>query len=79
LTFVVARLTDKLMEMKFVALIADAENEGGHSEAGRSDLRATIKLRRTHHRAVTSPLCKSLTSTMLCGFLLLMSRAASIA
>jgi hypothetical protein len=29
--------------------------------------------------AVTSPLFRSLTSTMLCGFLLLMSRAASIA
>jgi hypothetical protein len=29
--------------------------------------------------AVTSPLFRSLTSTMLCGFLLLISRAASTA
>jgi hypothetical protein len=54
----------------------DAEMErraGGQTELegiAHPGLRAT---------AVTSPLCKSLISTMLCGFLLLMSRAASIA
>ena len=47
-----------------------------HNEMAELEAIAHPGLRAT---AVTSPLCKSLTSTMLCGFLLLMSRAGSIA